>query len=391
MSSVDGKLDKRTGSHEIIYYQDDEIDLYDLFLVIRRRWKIILAVFTAFFGAAALYLVVSTPLYKGEIYIKNATADGRTVVDINDVLAYLKVRYVNNIKPSEALNLSGYYLDNVSVLKHRNEKSSILKIDVIMLDPSIIEKVEGKILDDLRGRFAHQIEKYILETQKKIKKLKEERDTIIRFKIRELDEKKNFLVQHEIPLIKKKIVFYENKLKKLDSLIKEYSGSIKNYRSSISQMYRMLENTRSDSASKLIITNQIAQYEGLIIRLKSRIKDYELEKGKIEKEIIPSLKKKIEEIKKVKLSQIEKEKSTLVSRANQLEREIGILEYSIKPPVTQTFSPVNSTVDNSPHRPRIFLVLVISVISGIFIGVFIAFVMEWFERARERHRNSPAV
>ncbi len=56
---------------EIVYYQEDEIDLYELWLTLKKRWKVVLGTALLFVFIGIAYIFISTPLYQVKVYLKN--------------------------------------------------------------------------------------------------------------------------------------------------------------------------------------------------------------------------------------------------------------------------------------------------------------------------------
>lgn len=49
---------------------------------------------------------------------------------------------------------------------------------------------------------------------------------------------------------------------------------------------------------------------------------------------------------------------------------------------------VSGALPRKPVKPKRALILAVAGVSGLFLGVFLAFFVEWWEKAREEHRKS---
>ncbi len=50
---------------------------------------------------------------------------------------------------------------------------------------------------------------------------------------------------------------------------------------------------------------------------------------------------------------------------------------------------VAGALPRHPAKPRVGVILAVVGVAGIFVGIFLAFVVEWWEKAREEHRKNP--
>ncbi len=374
-------------SDKIIYYQEDEIDLYELFLILKKRWKIILLSLLGFSLAAIVYIFTSTPLYKVESNIRSIYMDGEPISDVSKIIALIKAKYYKEgTDRKKFLEENGFYLEDATIQTVKRNKTDILKITVYSFSPQKGEEAVNKIINYLRIEYKPILERFILDTLNKKEQLEEEKKIIQKYKIRELEKQKELLLKEEIPLLKRKRAFLQEKVKNLNLLIKSYLSSINNYEKAIKNLSQAMKNPNLSNSSLLIVSNQIAQYENLITSLQNKIKNYQLEIKNIEQEQIPAIEKKIKEINEIEIKSIDEELENLRLKLKSIDRQIKMLELSLKPPLTENFKVLSENISDKPAKPKKMLIIAISIVSGLFLGIFLAFFYEWLQNAKNRRK-----
>jgi len=127
---------------------DDEIDLYELYLKLRKRWKIISGIFISAIVIAVIISFSAPPIYRVEMVIKPADSL------IEEISALLQSKAVW-LEVAKEFNLSLTDIDDIdniiSVSEGRRKK--VINIAIDYTDPklahamavSLIEKVEEKV------------------------------------------------------------------------------------------------------------------------------------------------------------------------------------------------------------------------------------------------------
>ncbi|WP_197460563.1 GNVR domain-containing protein, partial [Thermodesulfatator autotrophicus] len=67
--------------------------------------------------------------------------------------------------------------------------------------------------------------------------------------------------------------------------------------------------------------------------------------------------------------------SKLIESQTRLARLKGV-ELAVEP-----------VVPNKPYKPKKLLIVAVAMVSGLFLGVFLAFFVEWLENARKRYET----
>ena len=376
-----------TDANKIVYCQEDEIDLYELFLILKKRWKIIVIsmVFIFFIGLA--YILLSTPLYKAEANIKNIYINGAPANDISKIIGLVKAKfYKEGTDRKKFFEENGFYLNDVSIQTVKRDKTDVFKITVYSISNQKGKEAVNRILEYLQSEYKSVLQKFILNTNNKIEQLHEEKKIIKNYKIKELERQKEFLLKEEIPLLKRKRAFLQEKVKNLNLLIKSYLSSINNYEKAIKNLSQAMKNPNLSDSSLLIVSNQIAQYENLITSLQNKIKNYQLEIKNIEQEQIPAIEKKIKQINEIQIKSIDEKLENLRLRLKNIDRQIKMLELSLKPPLTENFKVLSENISDKPAKPKKMLIIAVSIVSGLFLGIFLAFFYEWLQNAKNRRK-----
>jgi len=377
------KLPKTVEEQKVVYYQEDEIDLYELFLTLKKRWKVITVITFTTVVLALVYILIKTPIYKSEVYISNIYTGGKPAKSILDIVSELNAKKIINSKKAYVKEIVIHKIGRAS----EKDLPNTIKITLMGVDNTSINKLSDEILSYLQNKYSILLKKYQESTLKKIAEIENQIISLEKYTIPQLQDQKSFLLNEEIPALKKKLEFYQDKIKKIDELIKEYNLSIRNYEETVKNISKSLNIQEMSKSAILILSNQLVQYENLILFLRQKIKEKEVEKNKIENEIIPNIEKSIKEIKIIKIAQINEKLKKASQKITIMKKDIENLKLSLKPPLTQNFEKINQIIEDSPYKPKKALVLAVSTVSGIFLGIFMAFFLEWLETARKR-RNS---
>ncbi|MBK3333368.1 hypothetical protein GWK41_09840 [Persephonella atlantica] len=384
------RLPEKREREEVIYYQEDEIDLYELWLTLKKRWKVVLSTTALFVLASVVYILVAKPVYEIKTYIQTMYLGGDIGVKPEKVKVELEIRYVlqSNEEENEFLSKYNAYLDKVELVEGKREQTSdTIKLTIISENNKNGISYSNHILKQINEEYApflknfiNSKEKEILDTKSKIKNLKSD--------IEQLKLRKNFILKQEIPNLKEKIRFNRERVKKIDELILNYRKAVLNYQKTIKNLSFSLKNSNLSESSSLLLISQISQYENLISSLEKRIKELEVEKDRIIRETIPSIEKKLTELSTLKIEEINKSITEKENQIQVLKKDIENLTTLISPPLTKNFEMLRVVTKDSPAKPKKSLILAVATVSGLFLGVFLAFFLEWIENARKRHTQT---
>ncbi len=265
---------------EELYYED-EIDLYELWLRLKKRWKVVLATVVVFLTASVTYLFVTKPVYRASFLIK--VPEIITPVEASEYVKSIK-RMLKEKRYEEVarlLNVNEDVILSIHELSARELRKSkdVIEVTLEVYDPAVINDLSKAIVNYLNSNqlIAERIE----------------------LKRRELSEKIN--------IIDKRIKALKETKKLVDRLIKQ-GGEV---------YFNPAE-----------IDKTIQSFESQLVSLKAKL--------------------------------------------NSLKG----FEISVKP-----------TVPEEPDKPKKGLVIAVALVSGLFLGIFLALFLEWLEEAKRRHEE----
>jgi len=270
---------------EIIYYQEDEIDLYELWLTLRKRWKVIAFTTILFFFTAIVYIFIAKPVYTSSFFVKipkklndHIEYDKKGILKISPDFLFTQEEIISLIN---RFNYNSEDFTFVTASKFRENKETV-KIEIGTYKPSIIPHISKSLISYLNSN------RYVK------RKIETEKEKLLTF----IKESKNKLQEMEKT---KKLIYKELR-----------EGNIKT-----------LGFNPLDLDTKILnIKKEIAELE---IRLEN-LKGFEI---------------------------------------------------SVEPAIPE-----------KPSKPKKKLILAVSAVSGLFLGVFLAFFLEWIENAGRRHKNN---
>ena len=119
--------------------------------------------------------------------------------------------------------------------------------------------------------------------------------------------------------------------------------------------------------------------------LKKQVEILKKELPRVEKELL-SIKKQILDSKKIKI--IGFNPLDLDKKLIDLKTELMSLNYTLNSGI-HGYEIIYSSLSDNPVKPKRKLILAVSFVSGLFLGIFVAFFVEWLENARRRFSGAP--
>ena len=282
---------------EIIYYQEDEIDLYELWLTLSKRWKVIAFTTILFILTAVVYIFIAKPVYTSSFFVK----------------------------------IPGRYIKT---------GNSISRINLISVEET------SRIISDLSANI--QDKNY--KKQEIPLKLPED-------KIKNIKSITPSKIRGNKRLIEVKIESYK------PSIIPDISKSLVSYLNSNRYVKRKIETEKE----KLLM---------FIKESKNKLQEMEKTKKLIYKELREG------NIKTLGFNPLD-----LDTKILNIKKEIAELEIRLENLKGFEIS-VDPAIPEKPSKPKKKLILAVSAVSGLFLGVFLAFFLEWIENAGRRHKNN---
>ncbi len=389
-------------------YEEDEIDLYELWLVLCKRAKIVLGT-TIFFGVVAFILAffIMRPVYKTEVTLMPLGGKGggelgslaglagmlgvslpissQSGITVEAVLKsrILRERIVKrlNLLPvlfpnkwdnkTKSWKLEGdekppTVLDGAEKLKDLINVSTDRKTGVVTLsvefkeNPELAYKIAQvaieeaqKILNEksftMARKYRIYIEKRLKDAYKILKTTEELYKDFIAGKIKEVPlvlDDKFFL---EYGKLKGELIAKEGRLKVLKE---EKNGKFLKEAEKLKQEIKKLKD-------RLYQLEQSSGYKNYVA-----LPDYQLNLKKLEARFSIAMGLYQTLVKQYELA-----------KAQEMKEQISF--QVIDPPY----------VPEKPYKPKKKLIMAVALVSGLFLGIFLAFFVEWIENVKKRRRK----
>ena len=402
-----------------VYLEEDEIDLWELWQTVKKRKYIILITTLIIFAIALLYAFTKKPVYEakatiqiGKQIIKTGEGlqekyfdDAKSLKHMLDVEYDTAGKYRNKNQTSyiDSIDIprkTGGFLTITADAPSNKEAIKILKkpIDEIIAKhkayfDSIIE-IKRHEIDKLSKQLnylktiEYQQLKTALELVRSInqKKIDEKIRLTKSIDLKKIDESIAFIKNNKIPAIKKKIEESENDISKKEKML----ANMKN---------RVSRAAEQSPALAAMAAMQMANLQNDIARLSKEIIGYQLEIKKLLDETIPNLEKEKKRIVEEVIPNLEKEKKRIVEEVipakkaaikklesitiPEISASIDDLKTSMKPPYIQMTQVVGKIyTHNYPVKPKKKLILAVALVTGLIMGIFLAFFVEFIGSKR---------
>ncbi len=385
------------------YIEDDEIDLYELYLTLKKRKKIVWGI-TGFFTLIALILCFILPkTYRTEVTLMPLGGESKS--GLSSFLSSLPISL-------PGMTQSGITVE--SILKSRILKEQIIKdlnllpylfpdkwdnetktwkLDEDENPPTLIDG--AKVLDDLISVSTDKTTGVItvdVDFKKDPEMAYKIANDLLNATNKILEEKTFTVSKRYREYLGKQLNEVKQRLEKLQRIYAEFTqGKIKEI-----PMLSFDNNTINNGKK-----------EGKLIAERAKIKAL-LDK----KDLSYTDRKKLEEKLKEIEAEIKKLKpaDTFVSVPNyqfnlmRLKTELAITqglyqslvqEYELAKAQEMKDQIAFQVIDppyipEKPYKPKKVLLIAVGMISGLFIGIFAAFFKEWLDNVKERHKAEEA-
>ncbi len=376
-------------------YEEDEIDLYELWQTIKKRKKIIIGLFLFATIATGIISFIMTPIYRSETSVIPVSSSASPLGELAGLAAMagvsvggggdsakimavlksreIKEKVINRLSlipvlleddiPEDRIPMNvalEVFEDMVSISE--DKKTGVITVSVDYKDPQLAQKIANVYIDELqkimneKNLTVAKFNRVFLEKQ-----LKEQEE-----KLKELQNK---LAQFQK---KTKIISPDNQL----------AGVMELYSNLISQKMALLVKLKSMESAFSSDNPQIKALKEQIKAIDKQIKSIE-EKTNIG--ALPSLSQAPEKIveytnimRDLKVAQAVYENLVkMYEQAKLQEAKENIYVEVIDPP----------SLPDKPVKPKKKLMVVVAGVSSLFLGIFLAFFLEWLENVKRRNQE----
>ena len=355
--------------------EDDEIDLYELFLILKKRVRWILGSLLLFIVIAFIYVLITPPVYKTETTIYPlqgktslaglstfASSFGISLPTSSQSLTVEAILKSNTIKERviKKLNLMPVLFssqwDNKTQTWKKPEKAPTILDGIKRLNQAISispDKTTGVITISVEfpkdPKMAYVIAKTLLEETNKI-----------------LNEKSWSLAKQYRIFVENQLKDAIKKLKLLEKLYKDFlAGKLKEVPIIIDlSLLKSNENTTLSVNPKKIqeLKKELNQIKTLTVQ-NQNLPNYQFN-----------------------LQKLQMQMDFMINLLNYLAQQYEAAKaQEIKENITfQVIDPPYIPAKREPYKPKKVLILAVAGVSGLFLGIFLAFFREWIENARRQ-------
>ena len=360
-------------------YEDDEIDLRELFrTLMKNRVKIVVITSLITIGAV-IYAYMVPKIYEVKSNVQVGFI-GQDLITEPDILVK-RLNLVYNIEDKVSSG-EGFVSEVSSISANKKLKNFIeIKTQAISNDEAL--KKNKEVVEFIQKSYQSKMDQYILDLENSIKNVKRKINNIDSFEIKNIQQQIELLNTQKIVKIDEKINFYKNiKLKSLESKINFHTKKLKEYIEVIENLYN---NNNSDKTTSIISSIQMVNYQNLILNSQNKIEDLKIEKEIILNEKIVNLEREKENIKKDSIRKLEyKINVELVNKKINLTEEIGKLKFMLSNQNVQNSKVIGDYVlYDYPIKPKKKLIVVVAFITGLILSIFLVFFMEFIKGSKE--------
>ena len=401
--------------------EEDEIDLRNLWEVLKKRRWLILFTAAAALMASFAYILLAKPLYKAEATLEI----GKELVSLKD--GSLRTKYFDEAKRLKQ-NIDIKY-DTKGEYREKGVSAYIERVVIPKKSEGFITIVSygenndaamnklkepiGEIMDthriyynsllekkkDTIRQLQHQVDynldtilpslKTSLELLRTIElgKIDKQLGLIRSIDLKKIDEKIDWIEKEKIPTI-------EKKLSETESEIVKKEKTIATMRRQISKV------AHSDPALAAMSAMQMANLQNDVSRLKMQLIDYRSQIKKLKEETIPDLqreKKRIMEttIPSLEAKKVRLEKEEIPAKISAIKKIENITIPQLKTRIKQIGTSMHEPylvmtkvlgeiyTQERPVKPKKGVILAIALVSGLLLGVFLAFFLEFITKRAE--------
>ncbi|WP_297483920.1 Wzz/FepE/Etk N-terminal domain-containing protein [Sulfurimonas sp.] len=368
-------------------YEEDTIDLRELWAVLRKRKRLIWLTTGVVTLAALAYVLLVRPVYEAKATVEigkelkknnSGLLVSQYIDNVEDLKQYLDIKY--DIAGKYRDKNSTCYIKSVDVPK-KNKTGAFLTITAYAGSNGGATKTIQKPLDDILSKDKVYYDMILERKEDKLEKLHQDIEYETHTVLPQLKQDFAFLKTSELKKIDNKIKLIKIvNINALNDKIKQSKAEISKKIAAIKSMRKeIVRVAKQDPTLATMTSMQMANLENDIARLKAKIIDLESKISTINEETIPNLeaqrRKLLEIIIPAKEAEIEKMTSITLPRIHTQIKEV---EMSMKAPyLVMTHIIHKIYTHDKPVKPKKKLIVIVAFITGLMLSIFLAFFLEF--------------
>ena len=379
-------------------YEDDEIDLIELFKKIWASRKTVALITACFTALGILYALIATPWYQATATFELGgyySEDNKKYFNDKKILVEdIKIRYIDSLKYAKNMD---FVVKKAEEIKD-NEKLFI--VEVIGKSNKIATSVINEILKDLQSMDKPFIDEYILDKKNALIEVDRRIKNLKNIQIQNIKNRIDYAEKTQLPRLDEQIKYMENntivgakrELENLDKVtiptirerikliqenLEQYKNNLKSYKKNDIKNNELRAVVALDEHSML---SSIASNETTLIELQKNLDTIEIStkpnlNDKLDKLAnidLKSLYAQKDEIVSQTLPQLQSELDSLeVNELGKLEDSKKVLELALKPYRYSSTKIISNIITyENPVKPKKLLIVVISFFVGFMISIF---------------------
>ena len=379
-------------------YEDDEIDLIELFKKIWASRKTVALITACFTALGILYALIATPWYQATATFELGgyySEDNKKYFNDKKILVEdIKIRYIDSLKYAKNMD---FVVKKAEEIKD-NEKLFI--VEVIGKSNKIATSVINEILKDLQSMDKPFIDEYILDKKNALAEVDRRIKNLKNIQIQNIKNRIDYAEKTQLPRLDEQIKYMENntivgakrELENLDKVtiptirerikliqenLEQYKNNLKSYKKNDIKNNELRAVVALDEHSML---SSIASNETTLIELQKNLDTIEISTK-------PNLNDKLDRLANIDLKSLYAQKDEIVSQTlpqlqSELDRlevdELGkledskkVLELALKNYRYSSAKIVSNIITyENPVKPKKLLIVVISFFVGFMISIF---------------------
>jgi len=376
---------------------DDEIDLIQLFGLLRRNKLRILGVMVFVILIAIFYCLLATRLYEIDAQVRpGVTGYDTQGGEIRSLKPQtIKFWFVRKAYASKIAKILPDTSQNLNIKATTNKKSDAVDITFYWKDGNkgihILSKLLEIFSEDLNKNLQQELEVHRKKLAEQISKLK----LSLQQTYNKAEKIKGNIKQkqNDISLIKTMLITLEKNQAELEKAKHRIEQQVKTIYKNTGELIELRKDIIKAGSKAGVDKFALLMYSNIVQQNITYITNLEQRLAALEKEINEFLVKKTQNEGKIKAINIEIQKLQAVLekeiplQQNALEKRIDFLkakERTLQPlEILQT--PFSSP---GPVKPRVKLIIALSVVVGLVLGIFYAFLHEMLKNLKTNEQTN---